>query len=264
MRDRYPSPPHGCWLVDDRLTSLPDLRSLVSSADRRLRLEVRAARLRRSLAIQPRSDLVVLGDLSYGGYRVPVGMLNADSVVYTVGVGEDIRFDLALIARVGCTIYSMDPVPRAAEYARAAAAHEPRFVFHEIALWSRDETLTFHAPREEGYVSHSAVNLFGTEEAFQASGRSLRSLMKEWDHDHIDLLKVSAEGSEFEILDTLLRDGPVVPILCAEFTLQLDRARLMLQRLASAGYELVSAKVVPPNWSFTWLHTKESPAGNTL
>ena len=34
--------------------------------------------------------------------------------------------------------------------------------------------------------------------------------------------------------------------------------------LASAGYELVSAKVVPPNWSFTWLHTKESPAGNTL
>ena len=90
------------------------------------------------------------------------------SVVYTVGVGEDIRFDLALIARLGCTIYAMDPVPRSAEYARAAAAHEPRFIFHQLALWSRDETLTFHAPRQPGYVSHSAVNLFGTEEAFQA------------------------------------------------------------------------------------------------
>jgi hypothetical protein len=114
--------------------------------------------------------------------------------------------------------------------------------------------LTFHAPREEGYVSHSATNLFGTEEAFRAEGRGLRSLMREWGHDHIDLLKVSAEGSEFEILDTLLRDGPVVPILCSEFPLQLDRSRRMLERLAAAGYELVSAKVVPPNWSFTWLY----------
>jgi FkbM family methyltransferase len=240
------------------VTSLRPVRSLVSGVTGRLRAEARAAYLRRKVSLRPRSDLVVVGDLSYGGYRVPVGMLNADSVVYTVGVGEDIRFDLALIARLGCTVYSMDPVPRAAEYARAAAAHEPRFVFHEIALWSRDETLTFHAPREEGYVSHSAVNLFGTEEAFQASGRSLRSLMKEWDHDHIDLLKVSAEGSEFEILDALLRDGPVVRILCAEFSLPpMDRARVMLRRLAGAGYELVSANIMRGGWTFTWLHAPE-------
>jgi FkbM family methyltransferase len=263
MLHRLSCVPHGCLVLDGRVTSSPKLRSWLSAADHRARAELRAARLRRSLTIQPRDDLVVVGDLAYGGYRVPVATLGEDSVVYTVGVGEDIRFDLALIARLGCTIYAMDPVPRSAQYARAAAAHEPRFIFHQLALWSRDETLTFHAPRQPNYVSHSAVNLFGTEEAFQAEGRALRSLMKEWGHDHIDLLKISAEGSEFEILETLLRDGPVVPILCAEFTLQLDRARLMLQHLHGAGYELVSAKVVPPNWSFTWLHTSESPVGNT-
>jgi FkbM family methyltransferase len=236
----------------------PRFRSLVDHARGGIEIEVRSARLRRGLTVQPRSDLLVVGDLSYGGYRIPVGMLGVDSIVYSVGVGEDIRFDLALIARFGCTIYSMDPVPRSAEYARAAAAHEPRFKFHQLALWSRDETLTFHAPREEGYVSHSATNLFGTEAAFQAAGRALGSLMREWGHDHIDLLKVSAEGSEFEILEALLREGPVVPILCVEFSLPpLQPARLMIRRLAEAGYELVSAHVVRGGWNFTWLHAPE-------
>jgi FkbM family methyltransferase len=239
-------------------SSTTALQSWLDGAGRRVRTELHGASLRKSLRIKPRSDLVVVGDLSYGGYRVPIGALDADSVVYSVGVGEDIRFDLALIARFGCTVNAMDPVPRAAEYARSAAANEPRFVFHQIAVWSRDETLTFHAPREEGYVSHSATNLSGTEEAFKAEGRAIRSLMRSWSHDRIDLLKVSAEGAEFEILDALLRDGPVVPILCAEFSLPapMDRVREMLDRLAGAGYEMVSAKTDRGGWTFTWLQTQ--------
>ena len=238
-----------------RLSSSASLRSWLSGVYRPLQAELRAASLRRGLDVHHRSDVVAIGGQSYGGYRVPIGMLTADSVVYSIGVGENTQFDLELIKRVGCTVHAMDPVPRAAEYARGVAATEPRFVFHQLAVWSRDETLTFHAPRQEGYVSHSAVNLFGTDEAFQADGRALRSLMREWGHDHIDLVKVSAEGAEFEILETLLREGPVVPILCAEFTLPpLARARGMLDRLASAGYELVSARVLRGSWTFTWLH----------
>ncbi len=230
-------------------------RSYAARASHRLYAVARAAVLRRSLHVAPRSDLVAIGDLSYGGYRVPIGMLNADSVIYSVGVGENIRFDLDLIARLGCTIQAMDPVPRAAQFARTAAASEPRFVFYPFAVWSRDETLTFHAPAHEGDISHSAVNLSHTAPAFQAEGRALRSLMRSWGHDHIDLLKVSAEGAEFEILETLLRDGPVVPILCAEFSLPpLSSARRMLARLAGAGYVLVDANVRAGGWTFTWLH----------
>jgi FkbM family methyltransferase len=242
--------------MEDHVTSVAGLRSWLSAATGKAAVEARGAFLRRSVQVQPRSDLLVLGDLSYGGYRVPADELDVNSVVYSVGVGEDIRFDLALIARFGCTIYSMDPVPRAAEYARGAAAHEPRFAFHQLALWSRDETLTFYAPRDEGYISHSATNLFGTAEAFQAEGRALRSLMRSWGHDHIDLLKISAEGSEFEILNTLLRDGPVIPILCAEFTqpVSIRRARGMVRRIADAGYELASTKIDRGGWTFTWLH----------
>ena len=133
-------------------------------------------------------------------------------------------------------------------------------MLHRLAVWSRDETLTFHTPRTAGYVSHSAVNLYDTAEAFRAQGRSLRSLMQEWGHDHIDLLKISAEGAEFEILETLLRDGPIVPILCAEFTLPpLSRAHAMLDQLTAAGYMLVSVGIERGTWTFTWLHTAQQP-----
>ena len=231
----------------------------------RVQTYARAALLRRIIHVPPREDLVVIGQLIYGGYRVPAAGLGPDSVVYSVGVGEDINFDLGLIARFGCTVHAMDPVARSAEFAREAAAHEPRFVFHPLALWSRDETLTFSAPREEGYVSHSAVNLFNTEPAFQAPGRSLRSLMDEWGHDTLDLLKISAEGAEFEILDTLLRDGPSVRILCAEFSYApVARAQRMLARLAGAGYALVSAHVGTGNWTFTWLHASAQPGSAQL
>jgi FkbM family methyltransferase len=216
------------------------------------------------LRVHTRDDLVVIGDLIYGGYRLPIGMLSADSVVYCVGVGEDIRFDLELIRRVGCVVHAMDPVPRAAEFVRTAAAGEPRFRFHQLAVWPRDEIVTFHAPRKAGYVSHSAVNLFGTEPAFQAQGRSLRSLMDEWGHDRIDLLKISAEGAELAILDSLLREGPVVPILCSEFTEPpVAKARAMLDRLRRAGYELVSSRVSVACWTFTWLHESASDSGSS-
>ncbi len=80
--------------------------------------------------------------------------------------------------------------------------------------------------------------------------------MRSWGHDHIDLLKISAEGSEFEILNTLLRDGPVIPILCAEFTqpVSVRRARGMLRRVADAGYVLSSTRIDRGGWTFTWLH----------
>jgi len=40
--------------------------------------------------------------------------------------------------------------------------------------------------------------------------------MKELKHDHIDLLKVSAEGSEFEIVNHVLDEQIPVSILCVE------------------------------------------------
>lgn len=231
-----------------RITRLPSL------AARHARARRRARSFERELRPAVNVETIRLGDLRYGGYVLPAHGLGPDSVCYLAGVGTDITFDLLLIARFGCQAHAFDPVPAAAQYARTAAAYEPRLSFHPLALWKCDEQLTFHAPREKGFVSHSAVNLHETAPAFHAPGRSVSSLMRELGHDRLDLLKVSAEGSEHAIIEGALRDGLRPGIMCVEFAQPgpLAPVRETMRRLEASGYVLVGASVQPWNWKLTW------------
>jgi FkbM family methyltransferase len=193
---------------------------------------------------------------------LPVSLLDKDSVCYLAGTGEDISFDLGLIARFGCKVHAMDPVPRAAEHVAVAAAHEPRLVFHPVALWSSDGELTFHAPRESGYVSQSAINLHDTVPDFTASSRSVTSLMREFGHDHIDLLKISAEGSEYEILQHVIDERIDVRVLCVEYAqpAPVERVRESIHSLADAGYTLAASSVRTWNWKITFVGPRAGDA----
>lgn len=209
---------------------------------RTLRAYLDRRRLIGRLGFVRRDDMEMLGN-PYGGYRVPTSQLGERSVCYLAGTGEDITFDLALIARFGCEVWAFDPVPEAAAYVARAGADEPRHHFMGVGLWSSDTTLAFHAPAQEGFVSHSATNLQGTEAAFEAHVRAVTSLMAELGHDHIDLLKVSAEGAEFEIIDHVLDNGIDVRVLCVEFAQPADMGRVLDcgRRLQSVGFDLVGA-----------------------
>ena len=230
-------------------------RDLFDRVRYRARVRLDGWRAERRLDVSPLPSLVALGDTNYGGYVIPDGVLEPGSVCYLIGVGEDITFDLSLIARYGVTVHAFDPVPRAAAFAARAAAHEPRFVFHAYAVWARDEEVTFHEPFRPGYVSQSAVDLHGRPPSFTAQGRSLPSLMSELGHDGLDLLKVSAEGAEFAILDNLL-SGTIRPrIVCSEFALPTDLAEVLrvAGRFDQAGYAIASRIIRPGGWKFTWV-----------
>jgi hypothetical protein len=45
-------------------------------------------------------------------WRVRPSGMSQESVVYSIGVGEDISFDLELIRRFGVQIHAFDPTPR--------------------------------------------------------------------------------------------------------------------------------------------------------
>lgn len=207
-----------------------------------------------------RPDLIEVGTLNYGGYLLPASLLGPESVCYLAGTGEDISFDLGIIARFGCTVYALDPVPRAASYVAAAAAYEPRLKFRPVALWSSDTDLTFHAPREDGYVSQSAINLYGTAPEFSAPARSIASLMAELGHDHLDLLKISAEGAEYEILDHMMASEIDVRILCVEYAQPApsETALASVRALQRAGYVLVGTSTRVWNWKLTFVGPRAS------
>jgi FkbM family methyltransferase len=241
---------------------LPNPASLARRARSHIVQRRHAASFAAGLDVSPRDDLLEVGDLNYGGYILPTSLLSQDSVCYLAGTGEDISFDLSVIARFGCEVHSLDPVPRAARHVAVAAAYEKRLVFHPVALWSTDQDLTFYAPRESGYVSQSATNLYDTAPDFTAAARAVSSLMAELGHDQIDLLKVSAEGSEYEIVDHVIDQQLDVRTLCVEYAqpAPVERVQRSLARLRAAGFVLVAASVRTWNWKLTFVGPKVGDA----
>ena len=52
----------------------------------------------------------------YGGYLLPENIkLDSNSIVYSIGIGEDISFDATLSAKYNCKVYMFDPTPRSIE-----------------------------------------------------------------------------------------------------------------------------------------------------
>jgi FkbM family methyltransferase len=180
---------------------------------------------------------------------VPVEVLGPDSVCYCFGVGENITFDLELANSVGCNVYAFDPTPRAIIHARTVGGSADGFHFSPVGVWDKDESVRFYAPANPSNVSHSALNLQRTGEFFEAPCRTVGSIMREYGHRRLDLLKLDVEGAEYRVIASLLRDGIDITILCVEFDEafhRLDsgyvgRIRLALRSLEDAGYRLIAA-----------------------
>jgi FkbM family methyltransferase len=215
----------------------------------------RTAAFRRSLDPASRDDLILIGEPGYGQWVIAQSPLGPDSVCYLAGTGTDISFDLGLIERFGCTVHAFDPVPAANQHVTEATQREPRLIFHPIGLWSTDKTLRFYEHTEPGYVSHSATNMHRTEQFFEAAGRSVESMMKELSNDHLDLLKLSVEGSEHEILSAVLDNDLDVRQICVEFAQPSPRPPIdrTIEHLESRGHRLISVDLSPWNWKLTFL-----------
>jgi FkbM family methyltransferase len=132
---------------------------------------------------------------------IPTDLIRANSVVYSGGVGEDVSFDLELIARAGCEVWAFDPTPRSIDFARRV--HEERFHFLPIGLWSTDGPRRFYAPADPRHVSHSTLTRDRSGEYFDADCRRVDTIMRDLGHERIDLLKLDIEGAEFEVLGSL-------------------------------------------------------------
>ena len=87
------------------------------------------------------------GPHNYGAWVVPKDLLSSTSVVYCVGVGDDISFDIDLIERFGCIVHAFDPTPTASDYARCFQL--PLFRFYDYGLGATDGVGQFQHPAGE-------------------------------------------------------------------------------------------------------------------
>lgn len=202
--------------------------------------------LRSILRPGPVDGLERLGT-DYGGWWVPREVLVPGAVAYCAGAGEDISFDVALADR-GLLVRTFDPTPRAADYVRRLA---PKNVsFYPIGWWDESTTLRFYAPRNPSHVSHSALNLQGTEQFFEAPVEPVRKLMEELGDQRVEIIKMDIEGAETRVIPSLLQDGPLPMVLCVEFDQPQPLRQLLglVRGLRAAGYTLRLIE----KWNYTF------------
>jgi len=195
------------------------------------------------LIVRPQSGSLELKRLGtdYGGWTVPVNVLNEDSICYCAGVGTDASFDFALLDLFGCSVFSLDPTPKAIAYMKSEQYDRNKLSFLPIGVLDKDVELPFYAPAKDIEVSCSIFDLHGRGQCFKARCYKLSSIMKQLGHDHIDLLKLDIEGSWRGIIPDIVNDGIKISVLCVEFDspTKLTWVLSAIRMLKSIGFVLV-------------------------
>lgn len=189
-------------------------------------------------------DMPVIND---GGWWFTPEGLDAGSIVYSLGIGDDIEFDLSVIEKYGVEVHAFDPTPSSIDMLEGRELPQ-RFEFHPWAVTAADGSLTFY-PRlkKDGTKSDVMYTLIAEEEtvddAIEVPAYSLSTIIQKLGHEQIDLMKMDIEGAEYEVLDGLLA-SPIKPTqLLVEFHhrfpgIGLDKTADVIERLRDAGYKI--------------------------
>ena len=179
----------------------------------------------------------------HAGYYLNESLVSANAIVYSLGIGKDISFDLSLIARFGVPIEAFDPTPGVRDWL-ARQSLPPQFQFHSVGIAAHDGAETFYLPPRPDWVSHSVVP---ARQYASASVRlrvtRLSTAMRLLGHRQIDVLKMDIEGAEYAVIDEIVREQIPVTQLLVEFHHRLSRigtkkTRRALALLASCGMQI--------------------------
>ncbi len=210
----------------------------------------------KELTLKNDINIAVIKD---GGWWFTPEGLNSGSIVYSLGVGDDIDFDLSVIEKYGVTVHAFDPTPSSIDMLDGRDLPQ-RFEFHPWAVSATDGSLTFYPRlRKDGSKSDVMYTMIAEEEtiddAIEVAAYSLSTISEKLGHQKIDLMKMDIEGAEYEVLDSLLA-SPIKPSqLLVEFHhrfpgIGLAKTADVIQRLRAAGYRIFAVSEIGREVSF--------------
>ena len=239
QRAAAPTPPTAA--IPSRFRALRRLGGMAWTGYRRFNKELVRALLPVIRPARNHSLRIERIGTDYGGWHVPVDLIDAEWICYGVGVGCDATFDVGLTERFGCHVFAFDPTPRAIDYMAGLDFDENLLTFVPVGMWTEDTTLRFFAPADPDATSHSVYDLGGTARAFDAPVRRLSTLASDLGHDRVDLLKFDVEGAWRPIVDALAAESLRPRVLCAEFDSPTSIPKVLraIRTLGDLGYELL-------------------------
>jgi len=210
----------------------------------------------RELRLKPEVDLRSVRD---GGWWFHPDVLGPDSIVWSLGVGEDVDFDLALIRRFHLRVDAFDPTPSTVEWL-AAREMPASFHFHPWAVAAQDGELKMY-PRVKKDGSKSAVMYSMIAEdasrdaAIAVPAFCLPSIQARLGQQNLDLLKMDIEGAEYDVLESLLQSSVRPLQLLVEFHHRfagfgLRKTEEIISKLRSCGYRIFAVSETGREVSF--------------
>ena len=173
---------------------------------------------------------------------------NKNITVYSFGIGEDLSFSQELSDRFEhCEIYAFDPTPKAIRYVeKYDKSRLKKFQFFNYGLSNKSGNIRFYLPKNPKYVSGSEyrISSVNEDESIQVEMRTLKQLMNMSGHNHVDLLKMDIEGSEFDVIPQFLCEGILPEQICVELHDRLmqdgqKKRKELLRLMYEYGYKLI-------------------------
>ena len=197
---------------------------------------------------------------AYGGWCICPEKITPASVLYSLGVGEDISFDLAMIDKYQVQIYAFDPTPQSVAWIKNQNVPE-QFHFFDYGIASFDGTAMFYPRKDTEHGSYSMLERRARKtEGIELSFHRLGTIMHKLGHQKIDILKMDIEGAEYEVIDDLLAASLHIDQLLVEFHHKrfkhvgvLDTKRA-IKKLRDNNFRLFS--VSPRQREFSFMYQK--------
>ena len=227
---------------------------LVRNSYRRLR---RAGNVLRGTDLWQRAQVkensVLLGNTK-ASWRICASRLSRDTIVYSMGVGEEISFELDLIRRFGVQVYAFDPTPRSVDWVKAQVLPD-RFVFHPYGIADYDGTCRFQPPDNLFHVSHTILDRKSKRPSVELPVHRLDTIMTTLGHSRVDVLKMDIEGAEYTVLRDIVRAGVRTHQLLVEFhhrwpEVGVEQTRRAIRELNTIGYKIFSVSPLGEEYGF--------------
>lgn len=180
----------------------------------------------------------------YGGFFMNPDSLNKESIIYSFGLGQDISFDKAAIARHQCKVFGFDFTPKSIEWLNKQEL-PGNFTFYNYGIGSESGLVTFFMPKNENHVSGSIINnkIVNQQNKIQVPVKCISDIVIDLNHTAIDVIKMDIEGAEYDVLPGILNSNIQIGQFLIEFhhkTLKngIAKTRELINLLHNDGFEL--------------------------
>lgn len=187
-------------------------------------------------------------------WQIYAEQLNADSIVLSGGVGQEISTELELADRLGCQIDLFDPSPTGIATMERSENQRQTIDYYPLGLAGKSGDVSFSEPVKAAEGSFTIERDGGD---LQLPCTSVSAFANSRGYSLIDLIKLDIEGFEYEVIEDLLRNAPPVNQLCIEFHhfeshISWRETARALKLMGESGFQVVHKQ----GSDYTLVHTR--------